>query len=45
MAPIALMEQRIGPSRKAGRIMTTEDRLEFGRRLIVLMAEAARDQP
>lgn len=41
--PIALMELRIGPSRKAGRIMTTEDRLEFGRRLIVLMADAARD--
>lgn len=40
--PVALMEQRIGPSRKAGRIMTTEDRLEFGRRLISLMAETAR---
>lgn len=40
--PVALMEQRIGPSRKAGRIMTTQDRLEFGRRLIALLAEAAR---
>jgi hypothetical protein len=40
--PIALMEQRIGPSRKSGRIMTTQDRLEFGRHLIALMAEAAR---
>jgi hypothetical protein len=40
--PVALMEQRIGPSRKAERIMTTNDRLEFGRKLIALMAEAAR---
>ena len=40
--PIMLMEQRIGPSQKAGRIMTTEDRLEFGRQLIALLAEAAR---
>lgn len=40
--PIALMEQRIGPSQKAGRILTTEDRLEFGRKLIVALAEAAR---
>jgi hypothetical protein len=39
--PIALMEQRIGPSRKHGRIMTTDDRLAFGRQLIALMAEAA----
>ena len=40
--PIALMEQRIGPSRKNGRILAAEDRLEFGRKLIVLLAEAAR---
>ena len=40
--PIALMEQRIGPSGKSGRIMTTEDRLEFGKRLIAILAEAAR---
>jgi len=40
--PIALMEQRIGPSGKHGRIMTTQDRLEFGRKLIALMAEVAR---
>jgi hypothetical protein len=41
--PIALMEQRVGPSRKlGGRIMTTEERLEFGRKLIVLLAEAAK---
>src|SRR5262249_5067833 len=40
--PMALMEQRIGPSKKAGRIMTTADRLEFGRRLIEALAEAAR---
>jgi murein tripeptide amidase MpaA len=39
--PMALVEQRIGPSRKHGRIMTTEDRLEFGRQLVALMAEAA----
>ena len=37
--PIMLMEQRIGPSRKLGRIVTTEERLEFGRRLIQTMAE------
>lgn len=40
--PIALMEQRIGPSPKLGRIATTDDRLAFGRQLIALMAEAAR---
>jgi hypothetical protein len=38
---MALMEQRIGPSRKLGRIVTTEERLEFGRQLIQAMAEAA----
>ncbi|MBL9210648.1 MAG: hypothetical protein JNL92_09265 [Opitutaceae bacterium] len=40
--PVALMELRIGASRKHGRIMSTEDRLEFGRRLITILAEAAR---
>lgn len=40
--PVALMELRIGPSRKNGRILSTEDRLEFGRRLITILAEAAR---
>ncbi len=40
--PMALMEQRIGPGNKLGRIATTEDRLAFGRQLIALMAEAAR---
>jgi hypothetical protein len=40
--PVALMEQRIGPSGKHGRIMTTQDRIEFGRKLIALMAEVAR---
>ncbi len=40
--PMALMEQRIGPSNKLGRIATTEDRLAFGRQLIALMADAAR---
>ena len=41
--PMMLMEQRIGPSeRKLGRIATTADRLEFGRRLIQIMAEIVR---
>ena len=40
--PMALMEQRIGPSKKVGHIVTTEERLAFGRALIALMAEAAR---
>jgi len=40
--PMMLMEQRIGPSRKLGRIVTTDDRLEFGRKLIALLAQAAR---
>lgn len=39
--PVALMEQRIGPSPKAERIMTTADRLEFGRKLIAIMADVA----
>jgi hypothetical protein len=37
--PMMLMEQRIGPSRKLGRIVTTADRLEFGRQLIHAMGE------
>lgn len=40
--PVALMEQRIGPSRRHGRIMTTADRLEFGARLITILAESIR---
>jgi hypothetical protein len=41
--PMMLMEQRIGPSeRKLGRIATTEDRLEFGGRLIQVMAEVVK---
>ncbi len=39
--PIALMEQRVGPSVKLGRLPTTEDRLGFGRQLISTMAETA----
>jgi murein tripeptide amidase MpaA len=39
--PMMLMEQRIGPSKKLNRIVTTADRLEFGRRLIQIMAEVA----
>lgn len=40
--PMMLMEQRIGPGRKLGRIVTTAERLEFGRRLIQAMAEVVR---
>jgi hypothetical protein len=41
--PMVLMEQRIGPSqRKLGRIATTADRLEFGGRLIQVMAEVVK---
>jgi hypothetical protein len=40
--PMMLMEQRIGPSGKLGHIVTTEERLEFGARLIQALAEAAR---
>lgn len=39
--PMMLLEQRIGPSRKLGRIATTEDRMTLGRQLIALMAEVA----
>lgn len=39
--PMLLLEQRIGPSKKLGRIATTEDRVVLGRELIALMAEAA----
>ncbi len=35
-----LMEQRIGPGPKRGRLPTTEDRLEFGRQLVIAMAAA-----
>lgn len=40
--PMMLMETRVGPSKKLNRIATTPDRMELGRRLIALMAEAAR---
>ena len=40
--PMLLMETRIGPSRKLGRIATTEDRVELGRQLIALMAESVK---
>lgn len=36
--PVALMEQRVGPSAKLGRLPTTADRLAFGRQLLVQMA-------
>jgi hypothetical protein len=39
--PILLMEQRISAGAKLGRQPKVEDRLEFGERLIVTMAEAA----
>ena len=38
--PVALMELRIGTSKKLGRRPTVEDRLEFGRELITAMARA-----
>lgn len=37
--PVLLMEQRIGSSRKLGRRPSVEDRLQFGRQLITVMAE------
>ena len=40
--PMMLMEQRIGAGRKLGHLVTTEERLEFGRKLIAALAEAAR---
>jgi hypothetical protein len=40
--PMVLMEQRIGPGKKLGRIPTTADRIEFGRQLIQVMAEVVR---
>jgi hypothetical protein len=36
--PVALMEQRVGPSAKLGRLPTVDDRLAFGRQLITQMA-------
>jgi hypothetical protein len=38
--PVALMELRIGPSKKLGRRPTAEDRLQFGKELIQAMAAA-----
>lgn len=40
--PMMLMETRIGPSPKLGHIATSAERMELGRRLIELMAEAAK---
>jgi len=37
-----LLETRIGPGRKLGRHPTEDDRLELGRNLVKLLAEAAR---
>jgi hypothetical protein len=37
--PVALTEQRIGPSQKLGRQPTVADRLAYGRQLITQMAE------
>ena len=37
--PVALMELRVGPGAKLGRLPTTADRLAFGRQLITQMAE------
>ena len=41
--PVLLMEQRIGTSLKLGRRPTVDDRLAFGRQLIVVMAETVTD--
>jgi hypothetical protein len=40
--PVVLMEQRIGTSKKLGRRPTVQDRLNFGRELIIAMAQAVR---
>ncbi|MFM8337310.1 MAG: hypothetical protein ACKODK_17270, partial [Opitutaceae bacterium] len=40
--PMMLLETRVGPVPKLGRYPAVEDRLELGRRLVELMAEAAR---
>jgi hypothetical protein len=40
--PVVLMELRIGTVKKLGRRPTVEDRLQFGRDLVVAMAEAVR---
>ena len=37
--PVVLMEQRIGPSKKLNRRLTASDRLQFGRQLIIVMAD------
>ena len=38
--PVLLMEQRISTSKKLGRRPTTQDRLDFGKQLVQVMAEA-----
>lgn len=43
--PVALMEQRVGPSAKLGRLPTVADRLAFGRQLITRMAETVLTPP
>jgi Zinc carboxypeptidase/Cytosolic carboxypeptidase N-terminal domain len=43
--PVMLMEQRIGTSKKLGRRLTVEDRLEFGRQLITIMGETVAATP
>jgi hypothetical protein len=40
--PMMLLETRVGPGNKLGRRATVDDRLELGRNLIALLAEAAR---
>ncbi len=40
--PMMLLETRIGPGRKLARLPTEDDRLEMGRTLVALLAEAAR---
>lgn len=41
--PVMLMEQRIGTGAKLGRRPTVQDRLDFGRQLITVMAETVAD--
>ena len=41
--PVMLMEQRISAGRKLGRCPTVADRLEFGKQLVLAMADAVRE--
>lgn len=43
--PVALMEQRVGPSARLGRLPTVDDRVAFGRQLIAQMAATVLGPP